>query len=93
MDSHSTHAPDAVDTDTVLDDTPPSDAAGRGMTSLPAVLDPLLTIEEVSEYLRTPVKTLYDWRYKHVGPKAMLIGRALRYRASDLNAWLDQQAS
>ncbi|MDN4648140.1 hypothetical protein [Curtobacterium sp. PsM8] len=62
MDSHITQAPDAVETDTVLGDTPPSDAAGRGVTTLPAVLDPLLTIEEVSEDLRTPVKTLYDWR-------------------------------
>ncbi|WP_329474996.1 helix-turn-helix domain-containing protein [Kribbella sp. NBC_01484] len=32
---------------------------------------PLWTIEDVSTYLGVPVKTLYGWRLKKVGPAAV----------------------
>lgn len=53
----------------------------------------LATIEEVSGYLRISVNTLYQWRHRGVGPRAALVGRHLRYRWSDVEKWLDQQAS
>jgi hypothetical protein len=33
--------------------------------------------------------TLADWRTKHVGPAHIRVGRLIRYRQSDLDAWLE----
>ena len=51
--------------------------------------DPLLTIEEVGAYIQVPVKTLYDWRHRGIGPAGMRVGRYVRYRLSDVDAWLE----
>jgi predicted DNA-binding transcriptional regulator AlpA len=40
-----------------------------------------------------PVKTLYQWRYKGVGPAGVRVGRHLRYRAADVEAWIDGRAN
>jgi excisionase family DNA binding protein len=48
----------------------------------------LATSSEVAGYLQLPVKTLYTWRYKRVGPRAHRVGRHLRYRWEDVEAWL-----
>ena len=53
--------------------------------------DQLLTITETAELLRTPVATLRWWRHTGKGPRSFKIGRAVRYRLSDLHAWIDQQ--
>jgi hypothetical protein len=37
-----------------------------------------------------PVKTLYDWRRRGLGPKASGVGKHLRYRWSDVDAWFEQ---
>ena len=52
----------------------------------------LLTIDEVAEYLQIPVATLYQWRHKGMGPKALKLGRHLRYRPDEVEAWLEQQS-
>jgi len=49
----------------------------------------LLTLEEVAGYLQVPVKTLYDWRHRGLGPQGLRVGRYVRYRQADLDAWLD----
>lgn len=54
-------------------------------------LEPLLSIEELSQYLHVPVKTLYDWRLAGKGPCAVHVGRQLRYFVSDVRDWLTQQ--
>lgn len=51
--------------------------------------DRLLTLEEVAGYLQVPVKTIYDWRHRGLGPRGLRVGRYVRYRQSDLDAWLD----
>jgi excisionase family DNA binding protein len=51
----------------------------------------LMTIHEVSEYLRVPVGTLYNWRYLGTGPACAKIGRHLRYRRADVEAWVDER--
>jgi excisionase family DNA binding protein len=53
--------------------------------------DPLLTIDDVAAYLRTPKKTLYTWRSAGRGPRAMKFGGNLRYRLGDVGAWLNEQ--
>jgi predicted DNA-binding transcriptional regulator AlpA len=49
----------------------------------------LWTVEDVSEYLGVPVKTLYQWRYLRYGPAAKRVGRYIRYRPSDVVAWFE----
>jgi excisionase family DNA binding protein len=51
--------------------------------------DRLLTLEEVAGYLQVPVKTLYDWRHRGLGPRGLRVGRYVRYRQSALDTWLD----
>ncbi len=51
--------------------------------------DRLLTLEDVAGYLQVPVKTLYDWRHRGVGPRGLRVGRYVRYRQADVDAWLD----
>jgi excisionase family DNA binding protein len=59
-----------------------------------AVSDELLTIEQLAEYLQIPVRTIHDWRHRRGGgPRAVKVGRHLRYRMSDVQAWLESKAS
>ncbi len=51
----------------------------------------LLTPVQVSEYLQVPVNTLYRWRASGDGPRAARLGKHLRYRKTDVDAWLDRQ--
>ena len=52
----------------------------------------LLSVEDLSDILGIPVNTLYQWRTKGYGPPGVRIGRHLRYRPDDVNAWLNEQA-
>ena len=60
-------------------------------TSTPSDLEPLLSIEELSEYLDVPIRTLYDWRLSGKGPCAVHVGRQLRYFVHDVQEWLREQ--
>ena len=57
-------------------------------TTTPSGLEPLLSIEELSEYLDVPIRTLYDWRLSSKGPCAVHVGRQLRYFVNDVQDWL-----
>ncbi|HET8767107.1 MAG TPA: helix-turn-helix domain-containing protein [Pedococcus sp.] len=50
-------------------------------------------MKDVAAYLSVPVQTIYDWRWKHEGPPAYRIGRHLRFRESDVFAWLDSKTA
>ncbi len=50
----------------------------------------LLTIEDVASELNKPVKTLYNWRHLKIGPRSIKVGRSVRYRREDLDAWLNE---
>ena len=54
-------------------------------------LDRLLTVLELAEYLRVPTATIYTWRYQGKGPPGFRVGRHLRYREGDVEAWLIDQ--
>lgn len=51
---------------------------------------PLWTVQDVADYLRVPVQTLYSWRVQGRGPRARRMGKHLRYRSEDVITWLDQ---
>jgi excisionase family DNA binding protein len=53
--------------------------------------DPLLTVDQVARYLGKPKSTLYAWRSRGQGPRAIRVGNVLRYRYSDVERWLDEQ--
>jgi predicted DNA-binding transcriptional regulator AlpA len=56
--------------------------------SVPALLD----VHDLSRILGIPEPTLYGWRTHGKGPEGIRLGRHLRYRPQDVQAWLDAQA-
>jgi excisionase family DNA binding protein len=46
-----------------------------------------LTIDELSARLQIPVQTIYVWNYTGKGPKYLKVGRHIRYRVADVEAW------
>lgn len=56
-------------------------------------MDALLTEAEVAVIVKKPPRTLRQWRWLGTGPRYVKVGRAVRYRPTDLVSWLDQQSS
>lgn len=56
-----------------------------------AVPKPLASPEQVSEFLGVSIQTLYKWRLRSEGPTAIPVGKYLRYRWSEVEAWLKAQ--
>lgn len=50
----------------------------------------ILTIDQAAAYLSIPKATLYTWRTRRpgFGPRAVKLGGCLRYRRTDLDAWV-----
>lgn len=53
----------------------------------------LLTPADISAQLKIPAKTLADWRSKKTGPTFYKIGNHIRYKATDIEAWLATRKS
>ena len=55
-----------------------------------SVGDPLFTLADAAAYLSIPKATLYSWRTRRAGfgPVAVKVSGMLRYRRSDLDAWV-----
>ena len=54
--------------------------------------DELLTVQELAALLKVPVSTVYSWRHLGVGPRGIRVGRYVRYRRADVEAFLDEHA-
>lgn len=54
-------------------------------------MDPLYTAAQTAEWLGTSVGTLAAWRYEGRGPAFVKVGRNVRYRETDVKAWLAEQ--
>jgi len=50
-----------------------------------------LSVAELAAYLSVPVATIYRWRHQRQGPVGYRIGRHVRYRARDIECWLETQ--
>lgn len=59
---------------------------------MPVISDRLLSAQEVAEFLGVPLATLYQWRTKGTAPRAVKVGRHIRFRTADLDAWCDRNA-
>lgn len=53
--------------------------------------EPLWRIADVATFLGVPVATLYQWRRLGSGPPAYRLGKHLRYRRLEVEAWLGEQ--
>jgi excisionase family DNA binding protein len=51
-------------------------------------LDAILSLSELAARLRVSVQTIYDLRSQGRGPRGFHVGRELRFRASEIDAWL-----
>jgi excisionase family DNA binding protein len=49
----------------------------------------LLSITEAAETLGVPEATLYRWRYRNTGPRSIKVGRHVKYRPEDIEAFLE----
>jgi predicted DNA-binding transcriptional regulator AlpA len=51
--------------------------------------EPLMSMQEVASLLKMPsVGTLRNWRASGYGPPGFRVGRYVRYRRSDVLAWI-----
>lgn len=48
----------------------------------------LMTPDEAAAYMSVAAKTLANWRYIGIGPPYYKIGAGVRYRRSDLDAFI-----
>ncbi len=48
-------------------------------------LDP----QGLADYLTVPLTTIYAWNHKGVGPRFAKIGRHVRFRKIDVDAWIE----
>ncbi|MFC8640706.1 helix-turn-helix transcriptional regulator [[Kitasatospora] papulosa] len=53
---------------------------------------PLMSAEELADFLGVPLNTVYIWNHRRQGPRAHKVGRYLRYRWPEVEAWLEAQA-
>lgn len=75
---------------------PPAAAAPPGAQPAPTspsgedlAFDPLLTIDQLAHWLGKPKGTLYQWRSRRMGPRGIKVGNDVRYRRSEVEAYLD----
>jgi excisionase family DNA binding protein len=63
---------------------------GRGL--LESQVPELLTVDDLARLLRVPKATIYRWRTTGDGPRGYVIGRYVRFRRAEVEAWLEERA-
>lgn len=59
---------------------------------VPSLPSPILRTPEAAAYLNVQPTTLEQWRWNGRGPTFVKIGRSVRYRQADLDAFLSARA-
>ena len=54
-------------------------------------LVPLMSIEDLADFLGVPIATIYDWRVGGKGPCGVRVGRHVKFTQADVLAWIDAQ--
>lgn len=67
----------------------PARSPVRTRTDQPAARRQLLSVKDLAEMLQVSQKTIYDWRYRGLGPAAIRVGRYVRYELDEIERWLD----
>jgi predicted DNA-binding transcriptional regulator AlpA len=55
--------------------------------------DELLDSQELADYLKLPLSTVYVWQARGTGPDAIRVGRYTRYRMTAVRTWLDARSA
>lgn len=53
---------------------------------------PLASRRDIANYLGVPEGTLTQWAHRGIGPEYRRVGRHAKYRWSDVERWLSEQA-
>ncbi len=53
-----------------------------------SAIEPAMTLPELAAYLSVSTQALYDLRSQGRGPRGFRVGRQLRFRDSEIQAWL-----
>ena len=68
---------------------PPAHLSGMNSdTSYPNEFESILSLSELAARLGVTAQTIYDLRSRGRGPHGFRIGRQLKFRASEVDAWL-----
>lgn len=54
--------------------------------------EPLMTIDDLAEYLVVPKRTVYSWLREGTAPPSRKVGKYRRFRRGDVDAWLDERS-
>ena len=54
--------------------------------------DEFLTVDDLAVVPGVSRSTVYAWRYTGVGPRAVRVGRHLRFSRPDVERWLESHA-
>ena len=65
---------------------------GMGNEHTTAGLEQMLSTRELAEYLGVAPQAIYDLRTTGRGPRAIHVGRELRYRVSEIEAWIERMS-
>jgi excisionase family DNA binding protein len=57
------------------------------------LFEQVLSLTELCEHLHVSAQTIYDLRSQGRGPKGFRVGRELRFRISEIEAWLARMES
>ena len=52
--------------------------------------DQLLSVGQLAELLGVPARTIHAWRYRRTAPPGIRLGKHLRFRRRDVEAWIDE---
>jgi len=55
-----------------------------------ALIEQVLSLSELCAHLQVPAQTIYDLRSQGRGPRGFRVGRELRFRISEVEAWLER---
>lgn len=53
--------------------------------------DDLIGPEDLAEYLGIPLPTVYAMNSRGTGPRRIRVGKHVRYRKTDVDAWLESR--
>jgi excisionase family DNA binding protein len=54
--------------------------------------DALMSTEALARYVDVPAATVAKWRATGTGPRGIRVGKHVRYRREDIDAWLESRA-
>lgn len=55
-------------------------------------MDSLYDPEGLADYLGIPLATVYQMNSRGTGPRRIRVGKHVRYRKTDVDAWLESRA-